>query len=39
MQPESSAALRHRTVEAPAGRLHLVEQGTGPLVLLVHGFP
>ncbi|MFI6896790.1 alpha/beta hydrolase [Streptomyces sp. NPDC050256] len=39
MQPELSAGLRHRTVEAPAGRLHLVEQGTGPLVLLVHGFP
>ncbi|WP_431987386.1 alpha/beta fold hydrolase [Streptomyces griseoflavus] len=39
MQPESTAELRHRTVEAPAGRLHLVEQGTGPLVLLVHGFP
>ncbi|MFF4183698.1 alpha/beta fold hydrolase [Streptomyces sp. NPDC001691] len=39
MQPEPSAALRHRTVEAPAGRLHLVEQGSGPLVLLVHGFP
>ncbi|MFH7340328.1 alpha/beta fold hydrolase [Streptomyces sp. KHY 26] len=39
MQPEPSAALRHRIVEAPAGRLHLVEQGTGPLVLLVHGFP
>ncbi|GCD35435.1 epoxide hydrolase [Streptomyces chrestomyceticus JCM 4735] len=39
MQTEPSAAFRHRTVEAPAGRLHLVEQGTGPLVLLVHGFP
>ncbi|MEV1046806.1 alpha/beta hydrolase [Streptomyces sp. NPDC049916] len=26
-------------MEGPAGRLHLVEQGTGPLVLLVHGFP
>ncbi|MGM9439320.1 alpha/beta fold hydrolase [Streptomyces murinus] len=39
MQPESTATLRHRTVEAPAGRLHLVEQGSGPLVLLVHGFP
>ncbi|MET8698786.1 alpha/beta hydrolase [Kitasatospora sp. NPDC004723] len=38
-QPASSADLRHRTVEAPAGRLHLVEQGTGPLLLLVHGFP
>lgn len=30
---------RHRVVAAPAGRIHLVEQGTGPLVLLVHGFP
>ncbi|MVO85258.1 alpha/beta fold hydrolase [Streptomyces sp. p1417] len=39
MHPEPSAALRHRTVEGPAGRLHLVEQGAGPLVLLVHGFP
>ncbi|MER7921479.1 MULTISPECIES: alpha/beta hydrolase [unclassified Streptomyces] len=39
MQPEPATAFRHRTVEAPAGRLHLVEQGTGPLVLLVHGFP
>ncbi|MFJ6370186.1 alpha/beta fold hydrolase [Streptomyces virginiae] len=39
MRSEPSAALRHRTVETPAGRLHLVEQGTGPLVLLVHGFP
>ncbi|MFJ6520667.1 alpha/beta fold hydrolase [Streptomyces filamentosus] len=39
MQPAPTAALRHRTVEAPAGRLHLVEQGAGPLVLLVHGFP
>ncbi|MFD6659109.1 alpha/beta fold hydrolase [Streptomyces parvus] len=39
MQPEPSAVPRHRTVEAPAGRLHLVEQGSGPLVLLVHGFP
>ncbi|WP_329225069.1 alpha/beta hydrolase [Streptomyces sp. NBC_01460] len=39
MQSAPSAALRHRTVEAPAGRLHLVEHGTGPLVLLLHGFP
>jgi pimeloyl-ACP methyl ester carboxylesterase len=29
----------HRLVPTPAGRTHLVEQGTGPLVLLVHGFP
>ncbi|MEV0302375.1 alpha/beta fold hydrolase [Streptomyces prasinus] len=39
MRSEPSAEVRHRTVEAPAGRLHLVEQGAGPLVLLVHGFP
>ncbi|MER8001431.1 alpha/beta hydrolase [Streptomyces sp. NPDC095613] len=30
---------RHRLVDVPGGRIHLVEQGTGPLVLLVHGFP
>lgn len=29
----------HRIVPGPAGRIHLVEQGSGPLVLLVHGFP
>jgi pimeloyl-ACP methyl ester carboxylesterase len=28
-----------RLVPSPAGRIHLVEQGEGPLVLLVHGFP
>lgn len=39
MRPEPTAEFHHRTIEAPAGRLHLVEQGTGPLVLLVHGFP
>lgn len=38
-QPMPSTDLRHRVLDAPAGRLHLVEQGTGPLVLLVHGFP
>ncbi|MFJ3418993.1 alpha/beta fold hydrolase [Streptomyces sp. NPDC086082] len=31
--------VTHRLVPAPAGRIHLAEQGTGPLVLLVHGFP
>ncbi|MFI0941296.1 alpha/beta fold hydrolase [Streptomyces sp. NPDC021020] len=29
----------HRFVPSPAGRVHVVEQGEGPLVLLVHGFP
>ncbi|TKK89236.1 alpha/beta hydrolase [Herbidospora galbida] len=31
--------ITHRLVETAAGRVHLVEQGSGPLVLLVHGFP
>ncbi|HWM38951.1 MAG TPA: alpha/beta hydrolase [Streptomyces sp.] len=31
--------VTHRLVSSPAGRIHLVEQGSGPLVLLVHGFP
>ncbi|UGQ13341.1 alpha/beta hydrolase [Yinghuangia sp. ASG 101] len=29
----------HRLVPGPAGRIHVVEQGRGPLVLLLHGFP
>lgn len=31
--------LIHRTLEANGVRLHCVEQGEGPLVLMVHGFP
>jgi len=31
--------LTHRTVETNGIRLHLAEQGAGPLVLLCHGFP
>ncbi len=39
-QPDPrSTRLTHRLVPGPAGRIHLVEQGTGPLVLLLHGFP
>ena len=38
-QHNEPSDLRHRLVEVPGGRIHLVEQGTGPLVLLVHGFP
>ncbi|MEY9877472.1 pimeloyl-ACP methyl ester carboxylesterase [Streptacidiphilus sp. MAP12-33] len=34
-----AADVTHRLVPGPAGRVHLVEQGAGPLVLLVHGFP
>ena len=39
--PQTPAADRphHRLVSSPSGRTHLVEQGSGPLVLLVHGFP
>src|ERR1700759_3077846 len=29
----------HRTVEANGIRIHLAEQGSGPLVLFCHGFP
>ncbi|MEU0134568.1 alpha/beta hydrolase [Streptomyces sp. NPDC006296] len=45
-QPASAAepsttlpGASHRLVDVPGGRIHLVEQGTGPLVLLIHGFP
>ncbi|MFI6490895.1 alpha/beta fold hydrolase [Streptomyces sp. NPDC050564] len=37
--PQQTADVTHRLVSAPAGRIHLVEQGTEPLVLLLHGFP
>jgi pimeloyl-ACP methyl ester carboxylesterase len=36
---QQATDVTHRVVPSPAGRIHLVEQGTGPLVLLVHGFP
>jgi epoxide hydrolase A/B len=32
-------ALTHRTVETNGIRMHVVEDGDGPLVLLCHGFP
>ena len=31
--------LSQRTVEANGIRIHIAEQGTGPIVLLCHGFP
>src|SRR5260370_6844741 len=31
--------IRHRTVETNGIRMHLAEQGEGPLVVLCHGFP
>ncbi len=35
----AESRLQHRIVMTPGGRIHLVEQGEGPLVLFVHGFP
>ncbi|MFF7990925.1 alpha/beta fold hydrolase [Kitasatospora xanthocidica] len=32
-------AIKHSEVEVNGVRLHLAEQGEGPLVLLLHGFP
>ena len=32
-------AVTHHLRPSPAGRVHAVEAGSGPLVLLVHGFP
>jgi pimeloyl-ACP methyl ester carboxylesterase len=31
--------ITHRTVEANGIRMHVAEQGTGPLVIMCHGFP
>src|ERR1700734_2881959 len=31
--------IAHRTVDANGIRIHIAEQGSGPLVLLCHGFP
>ncbi|MER7726316.1 alpha/beta hydrolase [Streptomyces sp. NPDC096323] len=36
---QHSSEITHRSVASPGGRIHLAEQGTGPLVLLIHGFP
>jgi len=32
-------AVQHRTVETNGITMHVAEQGTGPLVVLLHGFP
>ena len=31
--------IQHRTIEANGIRIHLAEEGSGPLVVLCHGFP
>jgi pimeloyl-ACP methyl ester carboxylesterase len=33
------SSIRHSTVQTNGVRIHLAEQGQGPLVLFVHGFP
>ncbi|MGI8333618.1 alpha/beta fold hydrolase [Actinomadura scrupuli] len=38
-QAAAAGKVTHRLVSSSAGRIHVVEQGSGPLVLLVHGFP
>ncbi|HEV2088759.1 MAG TPA: alpha/beta hydrolase [Cryptosporangiaceae bacterium] len=43
-RPDDSAVLMHgewthRFVSANGSRFHVVEAGTGPLILLLHGFP
>ena len=38
-RPSSEPTWAHATVRANGQRFHLVEQGSGPLVLLIHGFP
>ena len=41
MSPSSAqtSAVEHRFVEVNGIRMHIAEQGRGPLVLLAHGFP
>ncbi len=39
MSTRAVADLTHRFVETNGIRMHVVEQGAGPLVLLCHGFP
>jgi len=36
---EAAIGLQHRFLEANGLRFHVVEAGSGPLVLLLHGFP
>jgi pimeloyl-ACP methyl ester carboxylesterase len=38
-QEQAMTELSHRTVETNGIRMHIVEQGEGPLVVLCHGFP
>src|SRR5438270_13281194 len=35
----ATSELTHRFIETNGIRMHIAEQGSGPLVLLLHGFP
>lgn len=37
--PDDLAGIRHRQLDAGGLAMHIAEAGTGPLVLLLHGFP
>src|ERR1017187_1866160 len=37
--PDDLAGIQHRQLDARGLRMHIAEAGTGPLVLLLHGFP
>lgn len=37
--PDLTTLPRERTVETATLRMHILEQGSGPLVLMLHGFP
>lgn len=39
MVQSNSAEPTHRSADVPGGRIHCVEEGSGPLVLLIDGFP
>jgi pimeloyl-ACP methyl ester carboxylesterase len=35
----AAGEIRHRTIETNGIRMHIAEQGEGPLIVLCHGFP
>jgi pimeloyl-ACP methyl ester carboxylesterase len=38
-EPTAAMNVKHRTVDTNGIRMHIAEQGQGPLVILCHGFP